>query len=128
MPSPPHMPTKPNPNPASKATPTTRSGTLSFPVDGTIVKGELGIFREATYDDIGLHFNPDRFFDADYEPMLAMLIERCILVEGPIRDDVLARRIGRLHDFHKASPRTREHIASIALCANDKRDTDPIIN
>ena len=74
----------------------------------------LCTYCEATFDDLGLQLNKDRFFDADYKPTLVKLIERCVSVEGPIRDDVLARRIGSVHGFHKAGARIREHAASIA--------------
>jgi hypothetical protein len=77
-------------------------------------KGELGEYKEATYDDLDLPIASDRFFDRDYKTTLVQLIERCVIVEGPIRDDVLARRIGRLHGFHKAGSRIREHVGSIA--------------
>lgn len=86
----------------------------SNPTGWTLAKGELGQYREATFNDLGLHLDADRFFDPDYEPTLTKLIERCTGIEGPIRDDVLARRIGRLHGYHKAGSRIREHIASIA--------------
>ncbi|MBF0181520.1 MAG: DUF3320 domain-containing protein [Magnetococcales bacterium] len=78
------------------------------------VRGKLGVFKEATYDDLDQRLHPDRFFDTDYEATLAVLIDRCVTVEGPIRDDVLARRIGRLHDFRKAGSKIRTHVTSIA--------------
>jgi very-short-patch-repair endonuclease len=74
----------------------------------------LATYVEATFDDLGLRLNKDRFFDVDYEETLAKLIDRCVSIEGPIRDDVLARRVGSLHGFGKAGSHIREHVASIA--------------
>lgn len=94
----------------SAAEPADRTFQGSLGIDNPI----LGTYREASFDDLGLHLNKDRFFESDYEPTLAKLIERCVVVEGPIRDDVLARRVGSAHGFHKAGSRIRDHASSIA--------------
>ena len=94
--------------------PTPHPESLSFPAVRKMVKGELGALKEAAYDDLSLRLDPDRFFDVNYKETLGLLVMRCVDVEGPIREDTLARRIGRLHGFQKAGSRIREHIASIA--------------
>jgi hypothetical protein len=57
---------------------------------------------------------PERFYNADYDDTLVAMIEHVIAVEGPIRDDVLAKRIARAHAFQRTGNRIRRRIEALA--------------
>ena len=52
----------------------------------------------------------DRFYDDDYAPKLQTLARRVIQVEGPIRDDVLVRRIARAHGFARTGNKINQAV------------------
>lgn len=49
-----------------------------------------------------------------HEPELAAAIREIVALEGPIRDDVLAKRIAKLCGFYKAGAKIREKVLKIA--------------
>ena len=83
-----------------------------------------GSYREATFEDIPLSLDAGRFFASEYQETLMQLIEHCVLQEGPIRDDILARRIGAAHGFQRTGNRIRDHVCRTAhrICRSTKED------
>jgi very-short-patch-repair endonuclease len=57
---------------------------------------------------------PDQFFNEGYEFSIRNMVEHVIDTEGPIHEDILARRIARHHGFKKAGSRIRERVLGIA--------------
>ena len=74
--------------------------------------------------DLSLSLNAGRFFAAEYQEILIQLIEHCVIIEGPVRDDILARRIGAAHGFQRTGNRIRDHVCTIArrICRSTKED------
>lgn len=58
--------------------------------------------------------NPDAFFDASYDSVLARMIAHVVEVEGPILNGVLARRIARAHGWQRTGSRIQERVDGIA--------------
>jgi very-short-patch-repair endonuclease len=58
--------------------------------------------------------NPDAFFEPGYDSVLSALITHVLKQEGPVLDDVLARRIARAHGWVRTGTRIRERVARLA--------------
>ncbi|SEH33968.1 DUF3320 domain-containing protein [Magnetospirillum fulvum] len=58
--------------------------------------------------------NPDLFFDLEYDSTLRAMIRLVIEAEGPVRDDVLARRIARAHGWTRTGSRIQERVSRLA--------------
>lgn len=56
----------------------------------------------------------DVFFAAHYEIRLIELIKEVVEIEGPIKDEVLSRRIARAHGWQRTGARIHEYVASLA--------------
>jgi hypothetical protein len=56
---------------------------------------------------------PERFLDDAYRPTLARMIAHVIEIEGPVKDEVLVRRIARAHGFQRAGSRIRDHVLGL---------------
>jgi len=54
----------------------------------------------------------DQFFDAGYTRELRRMALLVLKVEGPVRDDVIARRIARAHGFARTGARIKECVLS----------------
>jgi very-short-patch-repair endonuclease len=54
--------------------------------------------------------DPDQFHEPDYTSTLKTIVAHIIEREGPIRDDLLARRICREHGWQRAGRRIRERV------------------
>jgi hypothetical protein len=70
-------------------------------------------FREAEPASVVAMVDPEAFLVASYAPMLRAMIRHVIEVEGPVRDDVLVRRLARVHGFGRAGGRIRERVLSL---------------
>lgn len=57
---------------------------------------------------------PDAFFDPSYDEILRAMIDHVVAVEGPVRDDVLARRIARAHGWSRTGGRIARRIAELS--------------
>jgi very-short-patch-repair endonuclease len=68
--------------------------------------------------------NPDAFFEPAYDPVLSALIAYVVEQEGPVLDDVLARRIARAHGWVRTGARIRERVVRLAqtLCRATEED------
>jgi len=73
-----------------------------------------GVFREADPAEAVAAVDPDAFLDPAYDETLATMIEHVIAVEGPVREDVLAKRIARAHGWARTGARIRERVAEVA--------------
>lgn len=73
-----------------------------------------GVFREADPAEAVAVVDPDAFLDPVYDETLATMIEHVIAVEGPVREDVLAKRIARAHGWARTGARIRERVAEVA--------------
>ncbi|HWQ55094.1 MAG TPA: DUF3320 domain-containing protein [Bryobacteraceae bacterium] len=60
------------------------------------------------------HPDAENFFDRSYDAELARMVAAIIETEGPILDEVLARRIARVHGWQRTGPRITERVTRIA--------------
>ncbi|HEY0835619.1 MAG TPA: DUF3320 domain-containing protein [Azospirillum sp.] len=72
------------------------------------------VFREANAASAVEAVDPDAFLDPAYNARLLAMIDHVVSVEGPVRDDVLARRIARAHGWARTGARIRERILKLA--------------
>jgi len=75
---------------------------------------EEQIFVEVDLATGGYAINPDDFFDSDYDATLLGMIEHVIQVEGPVKDEVLARRIARAHSWSRTGSRIQDRVVRLA--------------
>ena len=54
--------------------------------------------------------DPDQFFEYSYRPTLQAMVEAVMAAEAPVREDVLAQRIARVHGWLRTGARIREQI------------------
>lgn len=71
-------------------------------------------FIEADLTLAGYEGNADAFFDVTYNPNLLRMIEYVVSVEGPVRDEVLARRIARAHGWVRTGARIQDRVVRLA--------------
>ncbi|CAK0749092.1 AAA domain-containing protein [Azospirillaceae bacterium] len=82
----------------------------------TIQTLSVATFREANpREAIEIAPNPEAFFDRTYDARLLAMIDHVVTVEGPVHEDVLARRISRAHGWARTGGRIRDRILSLAL-------------
>ena len=72
-------------------------------------------FIEVDLTLTGHEVDPEAFFDITYNPRLLSMIEHVVSVEGPVRDEVLARRIARAHGWVRTGARIQERVVRLAL-------------
>ncbi|MBA1146676.1 DUF3320 domain-containing protein [Ectothiorhodospiraceae bacterium WFHF3C12] len=82
-------------------------------------RGEAGDSKVTTYRQCALGtylgiIDPDQFYESSYTPVLSKLVAVVVAEEGPIRDELLVRRIARAHGFQRAGQRIRKRVLSIA--------------
>lgn len=75
---------------------------------------EVQTFVEVDLLMAGYAISPDAFFDAEYDTTLLGMIEHVIAVEGPVRDEVLARRIARAHSWSRTGSRIQDRVVRLA--------------
>lgn len=81
-----------------------------------VAKHTAGDTQEATYQLAELSDasgNQGRFFDDDYSRELREMTLAVIEAEGPVRDDVVARRVARAHGFARTGARIRDRVLSL---------------
>jgi very-short-patch-repair endonuclease len=64
----------------------------------------------ATTDLSAIKADPDRFFEFTYRPTLQAMVDAVMDAEAPVRDDVLAQRVARVHGWLRTGARIREQI------------------
>ena len=72
------------------------------------------LFVEADPITVVTDINPDAFFDAGYDTALKTMIAHVIETEGPVREDVLAKRIARAHGWARTGKRIRDRVYLLA--------------
>jgi very-short-patch-repair endonuclease len=65
------------------------------------------------FDEPALQAKPDQFYNEHYECTLCKMIKHVVDTEGPIHEDILARRIARHHGWKKAGKKIKLHIYSV---------------
>jgi very-short-patch-repair endonuclease len=64
----------------------------------------------ATTDLSAIKADPDCFFEFTYRPTLQAMVDAVMDAEAPVRDDVLAQRVARVHGWLRTGARIREQI------------------
>jgi Protein of unknown function (DUF3320) len=62
---------------------------------------------------LGIHPDPSRFYDREYEPILRVMVESALKQEAPIYEDVLVVRIARAHGFQRSGDRIQNVVSKI---------------
>ncbi|MPW19742.1 DUF3320 domain-containing protein [Paraburkholderia sp. CNPSo 3157] len=73
-----------------------------------------GRFTEVDLTLEGYAVDANSFFDVVYNPTLLRLIEHVVRVEGPVRDEVLARRIARAHGWVRTGAKIQDRVVRLA--------------
>jgi very-short-patch-repair endonuclease len=74
----------------------------------------VGTFTEADLSMVQVKPNADTFFERSYDGALGTMIAYVVQQEGPIRDEVLARRIARAHGWLRTGGRIQERVVQLA--------------
>lgn len=56
---------------------------------------------------------PDQFYDPAYTEQLQAMIQAILVAEAPLRDDVLAQKIARVHGWERTGKRIRERVFAL---------------
>ncbi|MEB0137864.1 MULTISPECIES: DUF3320 domain-containing protein [unclassified Undibacterium] len=72
------------------------------------------LFIEADIRVEGTAVTAEVFFEKNYEVTLIQMIKDVVAVEGPIKDEVLSRRIARAHGWQRTGARIHERVTSLA--------------
>ncbi|WP_029048778.1 DUF3320 domain-containing protein [Cupriavidus sp. amp6] len=56
----------------------------------------------------------EQFFERDYDARLLAMVEHVVRAEGPVRDEVLARRIARAHGWSRTGSRIVERVVELS--------------
>jgi very-short-patch-repair endonuclease len=96
-----------------------RNGAVLYPSDSI-----EGRFIEVDLTLEGYAVDANAFFDVIYNPTLLRLIEHVVRVEGPVRDEVLARRIARAHGWVRTGAKIQDRVVRLASqhCSSDAED------
>ncbi|WP_432260855.1 DUF3320 domain-containing protein [Cupriavidus sp. TMH.W2] len=86
----------------------------NHPASSAPASDPVDAFVEVDLLIAGYAISPDSFFDADYDATLLGMIEHVISVEGPVRDEVLARRIARAHSWSRTGSRIQDRVVRLA--------------
>ncbi len=73
-----------------------------------------GRFAEVDLTLEGYAVDANSFFDVVYNPTLLRMIEHVVCVEGPVRDEVLARRIARAHGWVRTGAKIQDRVVRLA--------------
>ena len=77
-------------------------------------EGGVRVFREADPGSVVSGANADQFFEAGYDATLRDMIAHVVEVEGPVRSDVLAKRIARAHGWSRTGARIQDRVFALA--------------
>ena len=77
-------------------------------------KTDHPMFHEAAPASVVTDIDPDAFFTAEYDASLQTMIAHVIEIEGPVREDVLAKRIARAHGWARTGKRIRDRVFQMA--------------
>ena len=71
-------------------------------------------YREFSIEDSELALNPSQFYENGYNRVLTRLIEEIVLVEEPISEAMLLRRVSCAHNFQRTGNRIRKRLLILA--------------
>jgi very-short-patch-repair endonuclease len=71
------------------------------------------LFRECDPATAVASVDPEAFFATSYGPVLGAMIAAVVAAEGPVRDDVLARRIARAHGWVRTGRRIHDRVLNL---------------
>ena len=71
-------------------------------------------YRCTDPDDIDIALDPERFYEPTYNATLSAAIDAVLAREAPLLDEVLVRRVARLHGFQRAGGQIRERVLTLA--------------
>jgi very-short-patch-repair endonuclease len=71
-------------------------------------------FVETDLAAAGFRVEPGVFFDANYDKQLLQMIEHVVVTEGPVRDEVVARRIARAHGWSRTGTKIHDRVVRLA--------------
>jgi hypothetical protein len=73
-----------------------------------------GNFVEVDLTVAGYEVDSNVFFDEAYNPTLLRMIDHVVKVEGPVRDEVLSRRIARAHGWVRTGSKIQDRVVRLA--------------
>lgn len=91
--------------------PVTYARAASTPIS---VEPEEAIFVEVDLTISDHERDPEQFFTRSYDERLLAMITAVVNVEGPVRDEVLARRIARAHGWSRTGSRILNRVVDLA--------------
>lgn len=71
-------------------------------------------FEEANPASVAPDLSPTAFYETTYGPVLRRMVEHVVSTEGPVLDDVLARRIARAHGWSRTGAQIKGRVMAIA--------------
>lgn len=89
----------------------------AFPVrPATIAASDTArpTYRCTEPGDIDIALDPERFYEPAYDAALSAVIDAVVTREAPLLDEVLVRRVARLHGFQRAGAQIRERVLTLA--------------
>jgi len=96
-----------------QASSVTAVSTVDQPKHIEQVLREPATYKVANLEAQGLLAEPTRFYDVSYQNRLRQMVTHIISVEGPIFEDVLARRIARAHNINRATSKIKTIIRKL---------------
>ena len=72
------------------------------------------LFQISSPADAVAAIDPDAFLDPGYDATLLAMIRAVVNQEGPVRDDVLAKRIARAHGWSRTGGRIHDRVLALA--------------
>lgn len=80
----------------------------------------VGLFTEADLTSMEPQPDSAAFYERSYDTVLSAMIAHIVEHEGPIRDEVLARRIARAHGWLRTGGRIQGRVVRVATKAHAK--------
>ncbi|MBE7563866.1 DUF3320 domain-containing protein [Acidithiobacillus sp. HP-6] len=71
-------------------------------------------FHESDFSVLNVEVDSQIFFEDDYDSILGQLIAHVVNTEGPVRTDVLTKRIARVHGWARTGARIQSRIVGLA--------------
>ena len=93
-----------DPAPEDSLLPTTSQGLASI----------AGVYQVTDFSGFHAIIYPERFYDHGYDATLADLIAHVLADEAPISEELLVRRIARVHGFQQAGRLIKERVVALA--------------
>lgn len=95
-------------------------GVAIFPTSSEVDSGALNsgstrcVYRTADFALFSEQISAERFYDADYDETLKLLVAHVLEREAPILDELLVQRIARAHGFQRSGRLINERVLALA--------------